>query len=330
MLLSQIPNKTQHVFEVHTWGFQCSLCHRNWQRKPDSACPGVPVYMEWPSVPETMTTKTMLRKNHSKKLAKDQAPVAYKWNQMDAEYIPLYLISEAADVKKASEAQLKALEKARYMAESVYVGCPRCGREIYEGARKNAPQPKLCWQCGEMNRAGEWAREVLAFKKNIVIFDTETTDLNGEIVEIAVIDLDGNVLLNRRIKPLGEMNPAAENVHGISLEALANEPGFADIHPELCKVFAGQAVLSYNVQFDEGRIKADCQRHGLPLPEWSGTNCIMEMYARFIGNWSDYWNDFKWVRLSDVVPSADHSALGDAKAALEALKIMAGEKAEQS
>jgi DNA polymerase-3 subunit epsilon len=330
MRLSQIPTRTKHNIEtvLHSWGgvnyHQCTLCWRNWQKKPDSDCPGVPVYMEWPSVPDTMTTKTMLRKEHKKKLAKEQAPTAYKWNQMDAEYIPLYLISEAIDLKPPTEAQTKALEKARYMAESVYVGCPRCGRELYEGSRKHAPQPKHCWQCQEGDKAREWAKNVLETKKNIVIFDTETTDLNGEIIEIAVIDLDGNVLLNTRIKPVGEMNPDAERVHGISLEMLANKPSFADIYPELCRVFAGQAVLSYNVDFDEGRVKADCKRHGLEVPQWSGTNCIMEMYARWHGDWSTYWDSFKWQSLGSVVPSADHSALGDAQAALEALKILAG------
>lgn len=328
MRLSQMNTKTQHVFETHTWGFQCSLCGRNWQKKPDSACPGVMVYMDWPAVPDAMTTKTMLRKEHGKKLAKGQEPVAYKWNQMDAEYIPLYAIAEAADVKKPTEAQLKALEKARYMGEAVFVECLRCHREQYHGTRKHAPQPKLCWQCEAGDEAREWAKNVLEFKRNVVIFDTETTDLNGEIIEIAVIDLDGNVLLNKRIKPVGEMNPDAQAIHGISLDMLANEAAFPDIHAELCKVFEGQAVLSYNIDFDRGRMKADCERHGLELPKWSGTNCIMEMYARHAGDWSEYWNSFKWQKLDNVIWDADHSALGDAKAALEALKIMAGLRKE--
>ena len=47
------------------------------------------------------------------------------------------------------------------------------------------------------------AREILKHKEDYVILDTETTGLGDSdvIIQISIIDLDGNVLMDSLIKP---------------------------------------------------------------------------------------------------------------------------------
>lgn len=172
------------------------------------------------------------------------------------------------------------------------------------------------------NSAREWAREVLQ-DSNVVILDTETTGLYGEAVEIAVIDLAGNVLMNRRVKPVGEMEAGAERIHGISIKALENEPRFDQVYKQLLDVTYEKRVLIYNHAFDSRVLREQCRLSDLPsiTQHWNGnSDCVMEWYAQWYGEWSDYHGSYKWQRLS----GGDHSALGDCRATLAALKRMAG------
>jgi len=55
---------------------------------------------------------------------------------------------------------------------------------------------------------------------NPLILDTETTGLDGEICEIAVIDLTGNVLINTLVKPTTSIPEDVIGIHGISDETV--------------------------------------------------------------------------------------------------------------
>jgi DNA polymerase III subunit epsilon len=171
-------------------------------------------------------------------------------------------------------------------------------------------------------QAREWAQAVLQ-DNGVVILDTETTGLHGEAVEIAVIDLAGNVLMNRRVKPVGEMETGAERIHGISMKALENEPAFVDVYNELVAATYDKRVLIYNYAFDSRILRNQCKQASLKdvTDHWHiASDCVMEWYAQWYGEWNDYHGSYKWQRLS----GGDHSALGDCLATLEALKRMAG------
>lgn len=171
-------------------------------------------------------------------------------------------------------------------------------------------------------QAKEWACQILQ-DSNVVILDTETTGLYGEAVEIAVIDLAGNVLMNRRVKPVGKMEAGAERVHGISMKALENEPTFDQVYNELVAATYDKRVLIYNYAFDSRILREQCEQSSLQdlTDHWHiRSDCVMKWYAQWYGEWSDYHGSYKWQRLS----GGDHSALGDCRATLAALKRMAG------
>ena len=84
-----------------------------------------------------------------------------------------------------------------------------------------------------------------------VILDTETTDLDGYVVEVAVLDAaTGDVLLDTLVNPGCPVQPAARWVHGINDGQLAESPPLAEVWPRLLAATAGRTVLAYNAEFD--------------------------------------------------------------------------------
>lgn len=166
--------------------------------------------------------------------------------------------------------------------------------------------------------AQAWAREMLAQTPGtVLILDTETCDLNGEIIELAIIDIEGNALYNQRFSPLTAIQPGALRVHGITLEMLRGEPFFASEHSTIKGVLdTAQLVLAYNAPFDVGCLHETCRLHLIPRFELVH-DCIMRWYAKWYGERNG--NGYKWQKLT----GGDHTALGDARAALALLHKMA-------
>ena len=70
---------------------------------------------------------------------------------------------------------------------------------------------------------------MIDIKSDFVILDTETTGLNerAEIVELSIIDKNGNTLFDRLIKPKGHIPRDAEQIHGISNADVENADSLA-------------------------------------------------------------------------------------------------------
>lgn len=175
--------------------------------------------------------------------------------------------------------------------------------------------------------ARDWARKQLEQSVGtILLLDSETTDLYGEIIELAIIDLSGNALYNRRFNPLSVIQPGAQAIHGLTVEMLVNEPRWsAEIEIIRALVASAEKVLIYNASFDIDCLGRTCYLHSVPGLTFK-TGCLMEMYAQWFGQWSSYRRSYKWQRLT----GGDHSALGDCRAALAALREMAELETEQT
>ena len=81
----------------------------------------------------------------------------------------------------------------------------------------------------EAGAALRWAR-AMRTPGAAVILDTETTDLDGYVVEVAVLDAaTGAVLLDTLVNPGCPVQPAARWVHGIDDDQLAGAPPLAEV-----------------------------------------------------------------------------------------------------
>lgn len=173
-------------------------------------------------------------------------------------------------------------------------------------------------------RSIKWAQAVLKIKKNCVILDSETTGLgkNDEVVELAIIDLDGNALFNERIKPYRKTMPkGAKDVHGISMADLKDKEHINAHVKALKKVLKRKNVIVYNAEYDSRLLnqsfdRAGCQKLNV---NWM---CAMLWYSSFVGHWNKEKESYRYQALE----GGDHSALGDTLATLEVIKMMANAK----
>jgi DNA polymerase-3 subunit epsilon len=167
-----------------------------------------------------------------------------------------------------------------------------------------------------------WARGILAADPtSILILDSETTDLGGEIIDLAIIDLTGSTVFQSLFNPLMEISPDAANIHHLTRARLIDEPRFGDLYDAVKAAIGGKKVLIYNAAFDNARLYFTCTSHDLDPLRYE-SECVMLWYAQWFGEWNDYRHSYRWQRLA----GGDHSALGDCIATLAALKEMAAAK----
>lgn len=174
-------------------------------------------------------------------------------------------------------------------------------------------------------------------KKNYVIVDTETTGLgsDAQIIEIAVIDLKGNVLINTLIKPTIAIPAEATAIHGITDEMVADAPSWRDVLPEVIESI-GDCWIAYNAEFDKRMIE---QESGGLLGSYSsvtlGSLCAMQLYAEFNGEWNTFRRQYKWKKLVEAATALNawpesagdgvpHRALYDCRLTLGVIRAIAG------
>lgn len=114
---------------------------------------------------------------------------------------------------------------------------------------------------------------------DIRILDTETTGLDGsdQVIELAILDMDGVKLFERRFRPSVEINPFAQQVHQISAEKLADCGRWSDSHNEIETILAGKQVVIFNQAFDIRLMKQTAVAFGCPTDciEALQTHCVM-------------------------------------------------------
>lgn len=304
-------------------------------------------YTAWRHVPDHLKTKTSLGRM-GLKLSPDQEPAAIKthWYYSISDYY-LYEVSEAIPKRKLTQKQLDALAAARLKGRT----CSRCGtvkrHHSYLNCRNGGI--RLCDGCqyevminAARNSAIEWSRDFLAIEE-VLILDTETTGLDDEqdeIIQLGIIDLQGNILFDSFFRPAVEVTPGASAVHGLTDEDLQGAPLFSKCYNEIVTIINGRPVLIYNADFDERLFMATINRYSLPYPSWFTTEfgytgppnwyCVMRQFARFYGEWSDYHRSYTWKSLAFAADyfglsvEAKHEATADCLATLGVVRGMAG------
>ncbi len=148
----------------------------------------------------------------------------------------------------------------------------------------------------------ERAQEFLTRKP--IYLDTETTGTgpNDNILEIAIINHDGTVLIDTLVKPVGKIDPGAQRVHGISAEMVAAAPRWGEVWDEIEAVLEGRLLGIYNADFDLRLIQQSHARNWLQWrqPEGLEIFCIMKLYAQFYGQWNSRRGNYRWQSLDNA------------------------------
>jgi len=283
-----------------------------------SAINDLPVY-RWGAWPEHLLTKLQMDEA-GYQTGKKLPPPAAKVSREKSPGGWMLLYDKNAGVpKRAISEEQKAAAKARGKALAKRYYCPHCGSPV-------RLIDSWCRQCADKASAIDEARELLALPEFYVL-DTETTGLgsSAEIIEIAIVNQAGEVALNTRVKPrCMEGWEDAIAIHGITPAMLEHAPTWSEVWPQV-EPYLDKTVIIFNAEFDMGMIRNTCRANEMPHLEWrrfGDWRCLMTLDAQHYGEWSDYHQSYKWQKLE----SGDHSALGDAQAALRLLKSIAADK----
>ncbi len=170
-------------------------------------------------------------------------------------------------------------------------------------------------------------------KRNFVVIDTETTGLHRpcEIIDIAILDSIGNILLDTLIKPREAISEFIFSLTNIDNAMVKDAQDWPHIKPYVLTLIQGRDIITYNAKFDRHMMHCSDDMWGLPQTDYHsfGTwTCAMEAYAPHGGVWNDYYGNWKWVRLGDamnqqgLIMGEAHRALVDAKATFSLLEKM--------
>ncbi len=176
--------------------------------------------------------------------------------------------------------------------------------------------------------AVQWAADVAA-DPAAVFLDTETTGLgpDAEICDVAVVSVDGTVLLDELVRPWRGIPAVATGVHGITEAMVLDRPFFEDLAPRLRSLLHGRRVVVYNAEYDAGVVTGLCKRiPKCPDIVWDW-ECAMKAYGAFHGAKSPK-GGYRWHKLDAAAAHfgfqpGGHRALADAEVCRKVVLAMA-------
>lgn len=165
-----------------------------------------------------------------------------------------------------------------------------------------------------------------------VYMDTETTGLDreAEIIEIAVVDTHGKVILQSFVKPGRPIPADATGIHGITNEMVQGAPSWPILWQSLRGLLVGRLVGLYNADFDLRLMEQSMKNYRLPWNETFNVVDVMRVYSDFRGEWDPYRRGKKIFKLEEAgkhfniaIPNA-HRAAADTLLTRAVFHSMAG------
>lgn len=180
------------------------------------------------------------------------------------------------------------------------------------------------------NEAKTSCRAVQWLDENPLFLDTETTGLDdkAQILELAISDAQGSILLKTRLRPTVPIDREAEDIHGITAESLANSPTWPEVSAQVRKILCGRSLVIFNADFDTRMLRQTSAAFGEPV-EWVSelkTHCAMYLAADAFGPTNRHGS----ISLADAVHFAGvtwrgvaHGAVADTLATVDLVQAIA-------
>lgn len=153
---------------------------------------------------------------------------------------------------------------------------------------------------------------------DIVYLDFETTGLSSiydEIIQVSIIDSEERVLLYKLCKPLNNKTwDEAMNINSITPKDVENELPFENYINDISSILERtKTIVCYNCSFEIGFLN----KYGVTFSINKFQDCML-MFAKIYGEWSDYFEDYKWQQLTTATEyynynfeGQEHNSLAD-------------------
>lgn len=162
-----------------------------------------------------------------------------------------------------------------------------------------------------------------------VILDTETTGIPGKcenprIIEISIIDIEGNALLSCLLNPECTIPEDAQAVNGITDEMVSSAQTFKEASRDILKALRGKTIVGWNVTFDIGMLKRELDLAGISAPDFDSWDA-MGPYAKATGK-GRFCKLCKAAEDLEIEEEQDHRSLGDCLMTLEVMRRFIGKE----
>lgn len=180
-------------------------------------------------------------------------------------------------------------------------------------------------------RAVQIARQMLL--KSPLYLDTETTGLSqtDEIVEIGIVDDNGETVFEALVRPSQPIPAEASRVHHITDEMVRTARPWPILWTQLKPLLTGRVLGIYNSEFDKRMMKQSMERYRLPWNEQFQDVDIMRLFADYRSEWDSRKGGYRYFKLEDAgrffeisLPNA-HRATADTLLTRAVLHCMAGQ-----
>lgn len=201
------------------------------------------------------------------------------------------------EVRKATKEQLDTFFKPEREKAKAY----RERKKAEKEQERQVIEEKLNYYQELVERLTKLTKELYPKKeypKEIVI-DTETTGLDmfeDELLQVSIIDTDGNVVFDSYFKPIRHSEwYEAQNVNHISPEMVADAPSIYEKAAEINAIISqADLVIGYNVGFDLMMLA----NNGVISIKDIKSYDVMERFAEIYGEWSEWYQNYKWQSLA--------------------------------
>jgi len=152
-----------------------------------------------------------------------------------------------------------------------------------------------------------WAKGIMrpVVRKDYVVLDFKTTGLtNPAVVQAALVGHNGKspvTLVSTLVDPEQEIEVGASKIHGITQKMVNGYDSFAIVSKLLEARMRSKHVIIYNRKFGQSVFIHQYARY------WGATDapgikyhCAMEAAACVLGEWNDYYQNWKWIKLVDA------------------------------
>ncbi len=176
----------------------------------------------------------------------------------------------------------------------------------------------------DQNEPSKRAAELLS--AGLVVIDLETSaepdDPNAWIIEIGLVDAQGETLLDTKLKPGVPVKPVVERVTGLEERELKDAPGFTQVYGRLKDLLRGKPLGAYGAENDRTALERAVQRFQQPPLEVGQWVDLAELYMRYCGGESFYSLEDA-CRNEGIPVEGAHQAVDDARMALKLVQKMA-------
>ncbi len=186
----------------------------------------------------------------------------------------------------------------------------------------------------DQDRRAAIAQAQIELNKKPIYLDTETTGLkdHDQIVELCLLDHDGEIAFQSLVKPTVKIPPDATRVHHITDAMVSTAPTWPEIWPQVEVLLTTRRVAIYNAEYDLRLMVQSHRAHGLIWSTSVNHFCIMKLYAQFRGEWNSRAGTYRWYSLDDArwqcgldLPNA-HRAHADTLLARAVLHYLAAQR----